>query len=311
MKKNHSHSHSHGHSHSHAHSNNEGSAAQRLTLAFFLNFFFAILELWGGLYTNSMAILSDALHDFGDSLALLVALFLEKFSNQKVSEGFSYGYRRYSVLGALITGLVLIFGSGLIIFQSVPRLIHPEVTNTSGMILFAILGLAVNGFAAFRISKGNSLNERMVMLHLLEDVVGWFFVLIGGVVMKFYDFPILDPLLGLMLALWVLYNAFKNLKEAVKVFLQAVPDYLRVDEIEKEILKLHPQIVELHHSHIWSLDGIQHIFTTHIVVKNFTTIEDMELLKNSIKKALQALSVVEATLEFEVEGVVCFDPHHG
>lgn len=306
----HSHSHSHGHSHAHSHSVGDGTATQRLRLAFVLNFVFAIFELWGGFYTNSMAIMSDALHDFGDSLALLVALFLEKVSTKKVSHDFSYGYRRYSVLGALITGVVLIFGAGLIIYQSIPRILHPEATNASGMIVFALLGLAVNGYAAFRVSKGSSLNERMVMLHLIEDVVGWLFVLIGGVVMKFYDLPIIDPILGLILALWVLYNAFKNLKEAVRVFLQAVPDFINVEEIEKEILKSHSQILGIHHSHIWSLDGAQHIFTTHLVVPSQTTLQEIELLKNSIKKSLKAMSVIEATLEFEAEGGDCFDPIH-
>lgn len=167
----------HKHSHHHSHSHHHGT--KNISLAFFLNLGFCIIELIGGLLTNSVAILSDALHDFGDSVALGLAWVFQKKSEQKPDDKYTYGYRRFSLLSAIINSIILVAGSAFVLFESIKRIIEPAETNAKGMLLLAILGVAVNGVAILRLRKGGSVNERVVSLHLMEDVLGWVAVLIG------------------------------------------------------------------------------------------------------------------------------------
>ncbi|WP_373997599.1 cation diffusion facilitator family transporter [Bdellovibrio bacteriovorus] len=301
----HHHSHAHGHHHHHSH----GAVMGRMKWALALNLGFACIELVGGLWTNSVAILSDALHDFGDALAVTLAIVLEKFSHKKSDGNFSYGYRRFSTLGALITGIILIVGSVLILIESVPRLLNPQQPHADGMILLAILGVSVNGFAAYRISKGESLNEKMLMWHMIEDVMGWVLVLTGAIVMKFFDLPQLDAGMAIALALWIMYNVFKNLREALKVFLMASPTNIEVEHVEQAIRKIE-KVQDVHHGHLWSLDGENHIFTGHVVLGPDATVSDMEIVKTKVKKLVKDFGIVEATIETEVAGFTCLDPEH-
>ncbi|WII71581.1 cation diffusion facilitator family transporter [Bdellovibrio sp. 22V] len=301
----HSHSHSHGHHHHHGH----GDVLGRMKMALALNLGFACIELVGGLWTNSVAILSDALHDFGDAIAVLLAIFLEKFSHKKSDGSFSYGYRRFSTLGAVITGVILVAGSIFILIESVPRLLVPEQPHANGMILLAFLGVAVNGFAAYRVSKGESLNEKMLMWHMIEDVMGWVMVLIGAIVMKFFDIPELDAGMAIALAAWILYNVFRNLREALKVFLMASPAQIAEGAVEAAVRKI-PKVVDIHHGHLWSLDGENHIFTAHVVLADGSTIEDMESVKVQVKNLVKEFGIVEATIETETFSASCVDPEH-
>ncbi|MFV3409348.1 cation diffusion facilitator family transporter [Bdellovibrio bacteriovorus] len=301
----HHHSHSHGHHHHHSH----GAAVGRMTFALVLNLTFAVIELIGGLWTNSVAILSDALHDFGDAIAMLLAIILEKVSHKQSDGKFSYGYRRFSTLGAVITGLILVLGSIFILVEAVPRLFAPQQPHADGMILLAFLGVAVNGFAAYRVSKGESLNEKMLMWHMIEDVLGWVMVLVGALVMKFFDVPQLDAGMAIALASWILYNVVRNLREALKVFLMASPSHIQVLDVEKAILEV-DQVVGVHHAHLWSLDGESHIFTGHVVVASGAGAADIEKIKNEVKKRVRDFGIVEATIETESDGTHCADPEH-
>lgn len=280
-----------------------------MKVALALNLGFACIELVGGLWTNSVAILSDALHDFGDAFAVALAIILEKFSHRKSDGDFSYGYRRFSTLGAVVTGIILVLGSVFILVESVPRLFNPQQPYAEGMILLALLGVAVNGFAAYRVSKGESLNERMLMWHMIEDVMGWVVVLIGAVVMKFYHLPQLDAGMAIALSLWILYNVFRNLREALKVFLMASPSQVQVEEIEAKICQIE-KVEGVHHGHLWSLDGENHIYTAHVVLAANSTVLDMEQVKEQVKKLVKDFGIIEATIETEISGSACFDPEH-
>lgn len=280
-----------------------------MSIAILLNLAFALIELVGGLWTNSVAILSDALHDFGDAMAMMIALGLEKYSGKKSDQSFSYGYKRFSTLGAVITGVILVFGSIVILTQAIPRLFQPTQPHADGMILIALLGVAVNGYAALKVSKGTSLNEKMLMWHMIEDVLGWVMVLVGAIVMKFFDFPQLDAGMAILLAGWILFNVIRNLKEAFKVFLMAVPTQIDLKIIENEIIKL-PEVTGVHHAHIWSLDGENHIYTAHLVIASVKDMNKVEVLKSNIKKNLKQFGIYEATLEIELQGVACADPDH-
>lgn len=297
------HHHHHGHHHEHG-------ATNRMGWAFFINLGFAVVEFIGGIWTNSLAITSDAIHDLGDALAIGIAWGLEHKSKRTHDKDYSYGYRRFSVMAALITGMILFAGSCLIVAKAVPRLFQPEPLHVSGMIGFAVLGVCVNGFAAFRLSKGASLSERMILLHLLEDVLGWVVILIGSLVMWISPMPILDPIMALMVAIWVLWHAFQNLKETMKVFLQATPSGLELLKIEKT-LKEFIQVEDIHHTHLWSMDGLHHILTTHVIVPTGSSLSEIHQLKIEIKaKLFELFHIQEATIEIEWAGQKCSDPEH-
>lgn len=306
----HSHHQSHRHGHHHHHHHHHG-ASQRVGLVFFLNLGFALIELVGGLLTNSMAVLSDALHDFGDALALGVAWWMEKKSNTGHDEDYSYGYRRFSVASALVTGVILLSGSIWVLVESIPRLIHPQPVQVQGMLGLAILGVLVNGVAFVKLSAGGSLNEKVLKLHLIEDMAGWILVLIGAAAMFFFEIPWLDPLMALGLSVWVIFNVFRNLKETVLVLLQGVPRDLKIEDIQNW-MRQQSGVIDVHHLHVWSLDGEKHIFTGHIVISGQASVSDVSKLKMNLKSGLEKVfHIMEATLEFETPEEACHDPEHG
>jgi len=197
--------------HQHDHSHHKDESASRIAMAFFLNVGFTIIEFIGGWLTNSTAIMADAVHDLGDSLSIGSAWFLNRLGRKSADTEFTYGYRRLSLFGALINGLVLIAGSLWVLGEAIPRLANPVMPVTEGMLALAILGVTVNGIAAYRLSKGNTLNEKVLNWHLLEDVLGWVAVLIISIVLQFADWPILDPLLSVGFTLFILFNVCRNL----------------------------------------------------------------------------------------------------
>jgi cobalt-zinc-cadmium efflux system protein len=297
----------HHHSHNHAHSH---QITQDIKLAFFLNLTFAILEIFGGLWTNSLAIVSDAVHDLGDSISLGMAWYLEKYSHKQSNFSFSYGYRRLSSLAALINTLILFIGSLYVISQAIPRVMNPEPTDAKGMILFAVLGVTVNGLAMFRLAKTTSLNARVVAWHLLEDALGWVAVLLVSIVLLFTDLYILDPILSILIAVYVLYNAIANLRQILWLFLQAVPKNVDLQELEKNILAVE-QVDSLHHTHVWSLDGEEHVLTTHVVVTENTTRTEILAIKGAIQRLGEKLNFKHMTVEIEYRNEpCCMLPHH-
>jgi len=260
MAHNHNHNHSHGHSHGHHH---HGEA--NISFAFWLNTAFAIIELVGGYLTNSVAIMSDALHDFGDSFSLGISWYFQRVSKKKRDEKYSYGYKRFSLLGAFINSIVLTVGSVIIIEESVRRVLSPVQPNVDGMIWLAVLGIAANGLAMLRLKKGKSINERVVYLHFIEDVLGWVAVLIGAIVMKFFTVPVLDPILSIAIAAYILLNVYRNIKELLKIVLQAMPESVSEEKIKEAVLK-YPEVISVHDIHIWTMDGEYNVLSMHIVV---------------------------------------------
>lgn len=288
----------------HHHHHHSGNAVKNIKLVFFLNLIFTIIEFIGGFLTNSVAIMSDALHDLGDSISLGLAWFLQKFSNKKSNSVFTYGYKRFSLLGAFINGLILFLGSLYIITEAVPRIFNPEETNAQGMIMLAIFGMAVNGFAAYKMSGGKSMNERVLSWHLLEDVLGWAAVLIVAIVMLFTDIAILDPVLSILITIYILYGVTKNLKETVLLFLQAAPKNIHIDEINN-LLKRNDDVINVHDTHIWSLDGENNILSAHIIVANEISKDKIEKLKTVLKEVLKDAGISHSTLEIEYEDEEC------
>lgn len=286
-----------GHDHHHHHHHASG---KNLKVAFLLNLAFTLFEIIGGLYVNSIAILSDAIHDLGDSLALGTAWYLDHKSKQKPNEHFSFGYARFSLLGALINSVVLIAGSVFVVYEAIERLLHPEPSNAGGMIVFAIFGIAVNGYAAWKLSHGKSLNEKVVSWHLLEDVLGWVAILVAGIVLHFTQIQYLDPALSLLITLYILYGVAGRLKETLFIFLQGVPKGVDLEKIKREIAAL-PHVQSLHHTHIWSLEGEHHVFTTHIVLRGIDHFEQVLEVKSRVKALLDGYHFSHYTIETELD----------
>ena len=274
---------------------------KNIFIAFVLNFIFAIFEFVGGIFTGSVAIISDAVHDIGDAASIGAAFFLEKKSKKQPDEAYTYGYARYSVLGSAITTLILLAGSILVIYNAIQRIITPTQIDYNGMIIFAIVGVCVNFTAALFTHGGGSLNQKAVNLHMLEDVLGWVVVLIGALIMRFTDFYILDPLMSIGVAVFILANALKNAKAAVDIFLEKTPSNVDVLEIKRHIEEI-DGVADAHHIHIWSMDGQSHYATMHIVVKgNFHEIKD------EIRRELKEHGISHVTLEMESVGEHCHE----
>lgn len=276
---------------------------KNILIAFLLNFSFSILEIFGGIYTNSVAIISDAVHDMGDSLSIGVSYFLEKKSKKKPDDKYTYGYVRFSVLGSIITTIILLVGSLMVIYNGILRIINPVEVNYNGMLIFAIFGVVMNFIAAYYTREGDSLNQKSVNLHMLEDVLGWVLVLIGALIMRFTDIRIIDPILSIVVALFIFYNAFKNLFKIVDLFLEKTPENISIDELKSEILSLEG-IMGIHHIHIWSIDGYHNYATMHIVSN-----DDSKLVKDRVKEKLREIGIVHSILELEKAGEHCDSEH--
>ena len=272
---------------------------KKILLAFILNLAFSVFELFGGVFTGSVAILSDSVHDLGDSISIGISYFLEKKSKKKPDDIYTYGYARYSVIGSVITTLILLFGSVTVIYNAILRMIEPKDINYNGMIIFAVVGVCVNFGAALFTREGNSLNQKAVNLHMLEDVLGWVVVLIGAIVMRFTDFVIIDPILSVCVAVFIFVSAIKNLKAALDLFLEKTPNGIDATEIKKHISELEG-VVDVHHIHIWSIDGQNNCATMHVV-----TTAEAEIIKDKIRNELSEHGIKHVTIETESEGEHC------
>jgi len=271
----------------------------RILIAFLLNLFFAGVEFAGGLLTGSTAILSDALHDMGDALSIGISWFMERKSKKKPDDRYTYGYGRYEVLGGFITTSVLLLGSVGVIIGAVKKLLSPTVIHYDGMILFAVIGLAVNLAAAWVTRDSASVNQKAVNLHMLEDVLGWAVVLAGAVVMRFTNLWFLDPLLSVGVAVFIFIHAIRNLKDIGDVFLEKIPEEMSMEKVKKSLETL-DGVLDVHHIHLWSLDGRNICATMHIVANG-----DSHLIKDAVRQTLKKMGIFHTTLELEAETEHC------
>jgi len=287
-----------------SHNHNHTTTSKNFKTVFLLNFGFTLFEIVGGILTNSIAIISDALHDFGDSISIGLAWYLEKYSHKESDNRYTYGYGRFSLLGALINAMVLIIGSTFVLANAIPRIIEPQATNAEGMIIFAIVGVIVNGAAVFKLKNEESMNARVMMLHLLEDVLGWIAILAVAIALLFWQTYILDAILSIVITLYILFNVTINLKKTIALFLQATPDHVQLEMIDEK-LKSIDKVISSHHTHVWSLDGANHILTTHLIVDKSTTRDEIVRIKYKCKQLFEDLKMTHFTIEIELEDEVC------
>lgn len=292
-----------GHHHAHPHGHASAASARALRMAFFLNLAFTVVEVVGGLWTNSIAVLTDALHDLGDCLVLGAAWYLQRVAMKGRDARYSYGYGRYSMLGGWLTSLVLIAGALFMLAMAVPRLLEPTEPHAMGMIGFALFGLLMNGLAAWRLHGGTTLNERGAYLHLLEDVLGWAAVLIGAIIIHFTGWAIVDPLLSVAISSYILVNAVGTLRKGTGILMQQIPPGIDMDQLRERLLAI-PHVIDLHDQHIWTLDGSFVIHTVHLVVEDVDQLQ-AAALKAEARHTLLHAGVHHATIELEWPGEDC------
>lgn len=274
---------------------------KNILIAFILNVSFSLFELLGGILTNSISIISDAIHDMGDAISIGISYILEKISKKDPDDIYTYGYTRYSVMGAVITTVILLVGSIFIIINAINRMINPVIINYDGMIIIALFGVIINFLAAYFTSNGKSLNQRAVNLHMLEDVLGWIIVLVGSIIIKVTSISIIDSIMSILVALFILISSLKNLKEILDLFLEKIPNNISIDEIKEHLLKL-DNIKDVHHIHIWSIDGINNYATMHVVV-----LKNDSKVKNKIREELIEHGISHVTIEIENVDEECTD----
>ncbi|MCG6147555.1 cation diffusion facilitator family transporter [Leptospira levettii] len=301
----------HGHNHSnHQHSNHNhshtdiSSSSKNLAWAFFLNLFFSLFELVGGVYSNSIAIISDAFHDLGDALSLAFVWYLQKVSTRPNDLNFDYGYKRFSILGALFISVLLTVGSIFMIIESIKRFISPTESKADAMFVLAIVGVVVNGIAMIRLNHGSSFSERAVFLHFLEDILGWVAVLIGSIFMYFWNLPWFDPFMSLGIAVWILFNAYRNTKQVMRVFLQGVPISLNRSELIEHWENI-KGVKSVHDIKIWSLDGNHHVASLHVLMDQKVNLDEFQLLKEEIRKVASEFEIIHTTIELETDAEQC------
>ena len=269
---------------------------KKFLIAFLLNMSFSLFEFFGGVVTNSVSIISDAVHDLGDAISIGISLLLEKKSKKKADNKYTYGYVRYSLLGGVITTVILVIGSIFVIYNAIQRLFNPVSINYSGMLIFAVIGIILNTLAAFITKDGDSINQHAVNLHMLEDVLGWIIVLVGAIIMKFTDISIIDPIMSIGVAVFILINALKNLKVILDLFLEKTPKGIDLEHIKEYLCKI-DGVDDVHHIHVWSIDGYINYATMHIVTKE----KDTKNIKKEIRKKLNEHGIAHTILETEDE----------
>ncbi len=276
---------------------------KNILVAFLLNLGFSILEVLGGILTGSVAIVSDAVHDMGDAASIGVSYFLEKKSKGQPDDSYTYGYGRYSVIGGMITTLILLTGSVLVIYNALYRLVRPVEIHYNGMLVFAVFGVAVNFLAAYFTRDGDSLNQKAVNLHMLEDVLGWAVVLAGGVVMRFTHWVWIDPVMSIGVAVFILVHAIRNLNEVMALFLEKTPRGISVSALKGHLTQIEG-VADVHHIHLWSMDGQNHFATLHVVAEG-----DSEEIKRKVREELAEHGIGHATIELEEKGETCHMEH--
>lgn len=291
----------------HQHSHQKG-----LSIAFWLNAGFTVIEFAGGILTNSTAILTDAVHDLGDSLAIGLGIWFEKISGRKRSDGYSYGYKRFSLLSALILSVFLLGGSLVMLVNAGARLFQAQEVDSEGMLWLSLLGIAANGVAFLKVKGGedhhhhdhgphdhHNQNSKAIMLHLLEDVLGWVAVLVGAIIIYFTHWYWVDPLLSILIALFIISRAVPNLLHTLKIFLQSVPEHLNITLIKEEISKIEG-VQGLHDIHAWTLDGNYNVMSMHVVADSARP-----QFRERIEQILTSNKVHHPTVQIELPGEEC------
>lgn len=268
-------------------------SSQKMMIAFLLNLSFAIIEVVFGLVFNSSAVLADAVHDTGDALAIGLSALLEKISNKKEDRHYTLGYKRYSLLGAILTSIILIIGSILVLWENIPKIFAPEPVDYNGMLVLGIVAILVNLAASKVVSHGHSHNESILSLHFLEDILGWLAVILVSIVLRFTDWYFLDPLLSLLIAGFILSQALPKFWDNIKIFLDHVPSDVDLGQFYQELESL-DNVQDIAQLNVWTTDGIEKYAMIHVCLKET---EQSQETRQAIHQLVKSFGIVCATIE--------------
>ena len=266
-------------------------------LAFFLNLSYAIIEFIAGGIFGSSAVLADSIHDLGDAIAIGVSAFLETISNREEDSHYTLGYKRFSLLGALVTAVILMTGSVLVILENIRKLFHPQPVNDEGILWLGIIAVSINVLASLVVRKGKTKNESILSLHFLEDTLGWLAVILMAIVLRFTDWYILDPLLSLVISIFILSKAIPRFWSTLKIFLDAVPEGVDIKQVKSDLEQL-DHVASLNQLNLWTMDGLEKNAIVHVCLKE---IEQMELCKESIRRKLKDCGFQNITIEIDAD----------
>ena len=289
------------HSHHHHHHHHAGGSDKKILTAFFLNLFFVFVEIFGGFFTNSFAILSDAVHDLGDCVAIGFAYVMEKLSKKAPDEKYTYGYRRYSLLSAVATSVLLVVSSAFVICGAVVRLGEPVEVKGGAMLLVALFGVVINGAAVVVTHKGTGANERAVSLHMLEDVLGWVAVLIGSALIYAFKWYFIDGILSLCIAAFLIIHSVINIKDVFAILLEKTPKDFDVQAYKDGLYSI-DGVQDVHHLHIWSLDGERVMASLHVRLYENADMTAYARVKKEVEELSENMGVGHLTVQIDVNG---------
>ncbi len=285
--------------HHHHHHHHQGSDKKILT-AFFLNLFFVVVEIFGGFFTNSFAILSDAIHDSGDCVAIGFAYVMEKLSKKAPDEKYTYGYRRYSLLSAMATSALLVVSSVFVVCGAIMRLGEPQEVKGGAMLVVAVFGVIINGTAVIITHKGTGANERAVSIHLLEDVLGWVAVLVGSALIYAFEWYFVDGILSLCIAAFLIVHSVITIKDVFAILLEKSPEGFDVQAYKEKLTSIEG-VENVHHLHIWSLDGERVVATLHIRISNEADMDSYAKIKKEVEELSRNEGVEHLTVQIDVK----------
>ncbi|KGF29260.1 cation diffusion facilitator family transporter [Streptococcus infantis] len=266
-------------------------------LAFFLNLSFAIVEFIAGGVFGSSAVLADSVHDLGDAIAIGLSAFLETISNREEDSHYTLGYKRFSLLGALITAVILMTGSVLVILENITKMFHPQPVNDKGILWLGIIAVTINVLASLVVRKGKTKNESILSLHFLEDTLGWLAVILMAIILRFTDWYILDPLLSLVISFFILSKAIPRFWSTLKIFLDAVPEGVDIKQVKSRLEQL-DYVASVNQLNLWTMDGLEKNAIIHVCLKK---VEHMEVCKEAIRAMLKDYGFQNITIEVDAD----------
>ena len=273
------------------------SSKTSIWLAFFLNLSYAIVEFIAGGIFGSSAVLADSVHDLGDAMAIGISALLETISNREEDRQYTLGYKRFSLLGAMLTAVILMIGSVLVILENVTKIVHPQPVNENGILWLGIIAVAINVLASLVVRKGKTKNESILSLHFLEDTLGWLAVILMAIILRFTDWYILDPILSLVISIFILTKAIPRFWSALKIFLDAVPEGVDIKQVMSDLEGL-DNVASLNQLNLWTMDGLEKNAIVHVCLKE---IEQMETCKEFIRNLLKDCGFQNITIEVDAD----------
>ena len=294
---------SHEHSHQHSHAINAESLNKAFIIGIVLNLAFVVIEFAAGFWFDSLALLSDAGHNLSDVVSLVLALLAFRLAKVKANERYTYGYKKSTILVSLLNAVILLVAVGAIVIESIHKLSNPAVVPGGAIAWVAGVGVLINAFTAFLFMKDKEkdLNVKGAYLHMAADALVSVGVLVAGIVISRTGWYIIDPIIGLIVAVVILISTWNLLHDSLRLTLDGVPTSIDSQKVVEAIRAL-PGVDDVHHIHIWAISTTENALTAHIVLKQP---EGMQEVKHLIRDRLEDFGIGHATLEFEVPGEHC------